>query len=301
MNSPALTDAVSEYLHSLHLRQASPHTQSNYQRDLNAFLVYCEKFNLTHAEQIKVQTIRQYIATRHRHQISPKTLQRNLSSLRSFFQFLIKRKEIALNPAQGVQAPKAQRKLPHTLDADQTAHLVEIDNTTDIGTRDKAILELFYSSGLRLTELVNSDLGNYDPQDATLRVLGKGNKERVVPVGKQARNAISQWLVVRQKWLLNTDDQQALFITRKGDRLKQRAIQLRLKRWGIVQGSDRPIHPHMLRHSFASHMLESSGDLRAVQELLGHADISTTQIYTHLDFQHLANVYDQAHPRAKKK
>ncbi|MCG8673737.1 MAG: tyrosine recombinase XerC [Pseudomonadales bacterium] len=297
----AVEAAKDSYLESLTSRGLSQHTLKNYRRDLEQFIKFCENRHLETVNQVHAADVRTFVAQRHQKQISPKSLQRQLSSLRGFFQFCIQKGELGNNPANDISAPKAAKKLPHVLDTDQTAHLLEIDSDEPLAVRDKAILELFYSSGLRLSELVNLSMGDYDTNEQIVTVTGKGNKQRLVPVGSKAQQALIDWFNVRKLWLSNRPEEPAMFITQKGQRLKQRAIQLRLKKWGIEQGTDRPVHPHMLRHSFASHILESSGDLRAVQELLGHADISTTQIYTHLDFQHLAEVYDKAHPRAKKK
>ena len=276
---------------------------SNYDRDIRQFLDFIQsrQGQLPEPQQILAADIRMFIATRHQQKTAAKSLQRQLSSLRGLFHFAIGQGELKANPAVDISPPKSGKKLPHVLDTDQAAQLLTIDGNDPLSIRDKAIMELFYSSGLRLSELVNLDLGDLDRDERIVTVTGKGNKQRLVPVGRLALQALNSWLRTRLLWLPPNSDQPALFITRKGERLKQRAIQLRLKKWGITQGTDRPVHPHMLRHSFASHLLESSGDLRAVQELLGHADISTTQIYTHLDFQHLAAVYDKAHPRAKKK
>lgn len=291
------------YLASLQRRGLSEHTLKNYDRDIRQFLDYLTSryTELPLPAELHASDIRTFIATRHQKKASAKSLQRQLSSLRGLFQFAIQQGLMKANPAIDISPPKTEKKLPHVLDTDQTAQLMEIDPDDPLAVRDKAILELFYSSGLRLSELVNLDMGDVDYNEQMVTVTGKGNKERMVPIGRFAISALRAWLQARQLWLNGNSEQPAVFITRKGERLKQRAIQLRLKKWGIAQGTDRPVHPHMLRHSFASHLLESSGDLRAVQELLGHADISTTQIYTHLDFQHLAEVYDKAHPRAKKK
>ena len=297
-----LRSIASDYLASLTRRGLSEHTFKNYQRDINQFLDYCDQREVATICGVNASLVRSFVAQRHQQQISPKSIQRQLSSIRGLFQFGIREGVLKNNPANDISAPKSGKKLPHLLDTDQTAQLLEIDENNDpLATRDKAILELFYSSGLRLSELVNLDVQHYDRKENMVTVLGKGNKERILPVGRLAQAALDKWLSLRLLWLVDHDTQSALFITQKGQRLKQRAIQLRLKKRGIQQGTDRPVHPHMLRHSFASHILESSGDLRAVQELLGHADISTTQIYTHLDFQHLAEVYDKTHPRAKKK
>ena len=203
------------------------------------------------------------------------------------------------NIADGISAPKAPKTLPKTLDADQAAQFVQVEGDEFINRRDRALVELIYSSGLRLAEVVSLNLADIDWHDALLTVTGKGNKTRILPVGSYALNAIKNWLVERK--LYAEEREQALFITQRGGRMSHRAVQVRMQQLSVTQGMDNPVHPHMLRHSFASHMLESSGDLRLVQELLGHANISTTQIYTHLDFQHLAKVYDQAHPRAARK
>ena len=206
---------------------------------------------------------------------------------------------IKSNPASGVQAPKPSRRLPATLDADQVASLLALAGEDDLTVRDRAMLELFYSSGLRLAELVGVDLSDLDFPDRTVRVTGKGNKVRIVPVGRYALEALETWIVVRVT--IAKPQEVALFVSRRGTRLAPRTVQSRLKRWAQQQGAPVGVHPHMLRHSFASHMLESSGNLRAVQELLGHASLSTTQVYTHLDFQHLAQIYDKAHPRAQRR
>ena len=280
-------------------RQLSPHTLQAYQRDLTVFADFLATQPVTQLKQIDEHYIRNFLAWRHRQGIQSKSLQRQLAAVRSFFNFLLSEGKLAYNPAKGVQAPKVARKLPTTLDVDQTGRLLEIKSDAPLAIRDKAILELFYSSGLRLSELVNLGLVDIDLHDAVVQVIGKGNKARHLPVGKKAINAIQAWLKIRSNYLIN--EQSALFISQRGSRLSARSIQKRMSSWAIKQGIDIHVHPHMLRHSFASHLLESSGDLRAVQELLGHADISTTQIYTHLDFQHLAKVYDAAHPRARKK
>jgi len=274
-------------------------TQKNYRRDLQKFLEYCHQQTFDIWSIIDSHHIRAYISQRHRHGLSATSLQRELSSIRSFFNYLLREGSVTSNPAQGVSAPKKSRKLPKVLDVDQVNQLLTIKSTEPLSIRDAAILELFYSSGLRLAELVSLDINDMDLSDDLLRITGKGNKTRIVPIGKMAKQAMQAWLTVRSG-MVNVDEN-AVFISKMGNRLQPRSIQQRLKQWGIKQGLDTRLHPHKLRHSFASHMLESSSDLRAVQELLGHADISTTQIYTHLDFQHLAQVYDKAHPRAKKK
>jgi len=281
-------------------KRMSPHTVSNYQRDLNRFLLFCGEVELANWRLIKSSHIRQFIAQLHRNGLAGRSIQRLLSAIRSLYRFLIREGLADNNPAQAVQAPKVEKRLPSTLDVDQMSGL--LDGTipdTIIACRDHAMMELFYSSGLRLAELASLNIRDVDFGDHLVYVTGKGNKSRVIPVGGQALNALKKWLGKRDE--LGFFEQTALFITQQGNRLGVRSIQKRLSHWGKKQGISDKVHPHRLRHAFASHMLEASGDLRAVQELLGHADISTTQIYTHVDFQHLAKVYDSAHPRAKKK
>lgn len=279
------------------LRKLSPHTQTNYRRDLQQFAAFCYHKNLDKPEEVLAADVRNWVAQLNRRQSSGRSIQRALSSLRSFYRFYCKQGH-AVNPAMGIQAPKAKKSLPKALDTDSIQQLLTIEGNDWLSLRDRAILELFYSSGLRLSELSGLSLADIDLDDRSLQVTGKGNKTRQLPIGRFALEAIQAWLPQRR--LHHTNDP-ALFITKQGNRLGQRAIQLRLKKYGVSQGMNQNIHPHMLRHSFASHLLESSGDLRAVQELLGHANIATTQIYTHLDFQHLAKVYDNAHPRANRK
>jgi integrase/recombinase XerC len=240
-----------------------------------------------------------FAAAEFRQGASPRTIQRRLSALRSFFNFMLRERALEANPAVGVQAPKASKRLPQTMDVDLMTRLLEFRADTELSVRDKAIMELFYSSGLRLAELVGLNLGDVDRGDRTVRVLGKGSKTRVVPVGKHALDAIARWLKERPAMAANGE--LALFVSARGDRLGARAIQKRIAGWARRQGLGRHVHPHLFRHSFATHLLESSQDLRGVQELLGHANISTTQVYTHLDFQHLAKIYDAAHPRARRK
>ena len=280
-------------------RRLSPHTLKNYQRDLDNFCRFCDQQNIDDWSAIDEQHVRQYVSQRHRQGLSGKSLQRELSAFRTFFRFLITEGLIKYNPAAEVQAPKSRRKLPDTLDVDKVKRLVEIKGDDPLTVRDRAILELFYSSGLRLSELLSLDLVDIDQQEGLVQVIGKGNKTRRIPIGRHALAALAQWLKVRNDLVAN--DEHAIFVSQQGHRLAARTVQKRLKDWAQKQGIDVRVYPHLLRHSFASHVLESSQDLRAVQELLGHADISTTQIYTHLDFQHLASVYDKAHPRARKK
>lgn len=280
-------------------KQFSPLTQENYRRDLEKFFRFCAKYSLHDLSTLHPQHIRQGVAALHRSGIGGKSLQRWLSSLRSFFRFAIKRGWMKNNPADGIQAPKSPKKLPKTLDADQTAQFVEVSGDSFIALRDRALLELIYSSGLRLAEVTGLNLSDIDLKEGMVNVIGKGSKQRLLPMGRYAIAALQEWLPQRAGHA--PVDQKALFITQRGTRISHRAVQLRMQQLSAQQGMDNPVHPHMLRHSFASHVLESSGDLRLVQELLGHANISTTQIYTHLDFQHLAKVYDKAHPRAQRK
>ncbi len=281
------------------LQHLSEHTRKSYQRDLMVLLEFVNAQEVHQWDELDGRQIRSFVAWRHRQGIGGRSLQRNLSATRAFYRYLIGEGVAQHNPAEGVQAPKSPQKLPKLLDVDQAAKLLDIDAKDPLAIRDRAILELMYSSGLRLSELVMLDLVSLDLADAVVTVVGKGNKTRAIPIGKQARKAIKQWLNIRDKMANN--EELAVFVSQRGNRISRRSIQQRLSQWAIKQGITSHVNPHMLRHSFASHLLESSGDLRAVQELLGHADISTTQVYTHLDFQHLANVYDDAHPRAHKK
>jgi len=278
-------------------KRASVHTLKSYQRDIKQLQNYCLGKGFLHWQEIQAADIRNHIANRHRKGISSKSLQRELSAIRSFYNYLLKKRQLKNNPAVHIRAPKQERKLPKVLDVDQITGLLDTRPDSVLEIRDLAIFELFYSSGLRLSELAALTIDDIDLSEQSLRVRkGKGGKQRDLPVGSKAVKAITKWLTYRPE---TTDP--ALFTSNKGKGLGQRSIQLRLDRWGKKIGLPEHVHPHMLRHSFASHMLESSQDIRAVQELLGHSNISTTQIYTHLDFQHLAEVYDKTHPRAKKK
>jgi integrase/recombinase XerC len=280
--------------------RASQHTLKSYQRDIKHLSSYCSGKSIVQWADLQHTDIRAHIAGRHRKGLSSKSLQRELSAIRSFYSYLLKKGQVSINPAQHIQAPKQARKLPKTLDVDQLSGLLEAGASSLLEIRDLSMFELFYSSGLRLSELSALDLTDLDLPDQTLIVRnGKGGKSRVLPIGSKAIIAIKNWLALRTLKAAATE--QALFITTRGTRIGHRSIELRLKQWCKKKGIAEHIYPHMLRHSFASHLLESSQDLRAVQELLGHSNISTTQIYTHLDFQHLADIYDKAHPRAKKK
>ena len=281
-------------------KRASSHTVANYQRDIKRLQSYCVDKTIQQWSVVTQSDIRAHIASRHRQGMGSSSLQRELSAIRSFYGFLLKNRCADINPAQYVKAPKQVKNLPKTLDVDQINGLLEAGASSVLEIRDVAMFELFYSSGLRLSELTALNLDDIDLHDQALLVRsGKGGKSRLLPIGTKAIAALNRWLQQRIK---NTPTSElAVFVTTRGKRLGQRSVELRLALWCKKKGIAEHIHPHMLRHSFASHLLEASQDLRAVQELLGHSNISTTQIYTHLDFQHLAEVYDNAHPRAKKK
>ncbi|HLQ24414.1 MAG TPA: tyrosine recombinase XerC [Acidiferrobacterales bacterium] len=290
---------IKQFLAHLQNRHLSPHTIKNYGRDLACLHAFCNKQNIKKWADLDIDQARTYAASLHRRGLAGKSIRRMLSAARSFYRYLLRQGLVKQNPIVGIRGPKSAKLLPETLSVEQAGRLMPVaaEDRVFLTLRDRAILELLYSSGLRVAELVALDLP--DLFDGTVRVTGKGKKQRDVPVGRYALEALSCWLPARA--LKAAADTEALFINRSGERLSIRLVQQRVRYWGLRQGLAMPVHPHMLRHSFASHLLESSSDLRAVQELLGHADISTTQIYTHLDFQHLAKVYDQAHPRARKK
>ncbi len=282
------------------IRRYSPHTVAGYGRDLATFCDFCRQSQLLDWQQVHQADIRALAAQSHRRGLKGKSIQRLLSAIRSFFQFLIKQRRCQHNPAIGISAPKIPRQLPVTMDTDQLDQLLSAPASDWIEVRDKAIVEVFYSSGLRLSELTGLNLADLDLRDGLVTVTGKGNKTRTIPLGRLAIEAIQAWLAVRGEQLRDPLDN-AVFISKRGQRIHPRSVQARLQQMAAQQSMRRKLHPHMLRHSFASHLLESSSDLRAVQEMLGHANISTTQIYTHLDFQHLAKVYDDAHPRAQRR
>ncbi len=295
---------LNAYLDHLRVeRRMSPHTLSNYARDLHALRDWMSAQSIAGWSALGNEQLRGFVAAEHRRGLGASSLQRRLSACRSFFSWLLKHGEIKANPAAGLRAPKAPRKLPQVLDPDEMTRLVEVPTDDALGKRDRALLELMYSSGLRLAETCALCWRDLDLADGVVRVLGKGSKTRIVPVGRHAREALTAWRVESsvQGEAAHADAMRPVFPGRGGNPISPRAIQLRLRQLAQQQGIWKRVHPHLLRHSFASHVLESSGDLRGVQELLGHADIATTQIYTHLDFQHLAKVYDAAHPRAKRK
>lgn len=296
MNAKVGMDAdVERFLtHLVVERRASDHTVAAYRRDLARFV---ENSGEIPTAKIKSHHVQGFAGALHARGLSPKTIARHLSSVRSFFDYLVRHREVGANPASGVRAPKQRERLPKTLDPDQTAQLFSERAESAIEVRDRAMLELLYGSGIRLAELVDIDIRDLDLANGFVTVTGKGRKTRVVPIGKAALDAIEAWLAKRPE----ASGREPLFTSRGSARMSPRNVQLRLKKIAARTTGNDGVHPHLLRHSFASHLLESSGDLRAVQELLGHADISTTQIYTHLDFQHLAKVYDAAHPRARRR
>ncbi|PKO42871.1 MAG: tyrosine recombinase XerC [Betaproteobacteria bacterium HGW-Betaproteobacteria-22] len=279
-------------------RGLSTLTCKNYRRDIEILGTLADKAELN---TLKNSHIRRFVATLHGRGLSSKSIARALSAWRGFYHYLIHHKAFTENPIIGLRAPKSAKTLPQALSVDQAIKFVDIAGDDFLAIRDHAILELFYSSGLRLAELVNLDIGMLDLSGGTVTVTGKGNKTRIIPLGSHASQAMQTWLTTRNLTAIDRPDTQAVFITLKGRRISARAIQYRVKAWAIKQGINADVHPHLLRHSFATHVLQSSHDLRAVQEMLGHASISTTQVYTHLDFQHLAKIYDHAHPRARKK
>jgi integrase/recombinase XerC len=299
MNDSALTWLPRFFSHLSVERRMSPHTDSNYRRDLKRFVAHCDSNHVSDWPGVDGQHVRTFAATEFRRGSSPRTIQRRLSAIRSFYNYLLREGAVKLNPAIDVQAPKAKKRLPATIDVDQMTRLLSFRTDEELSVRDKAMMELFYSSGLRLSELVGLDLQDIDLADRVVRVLGKGSKTRVVPVGRHAAEAITRWLPERTQFASvgNT----ALFVGKRGERISPRSVQKQVAQWARRQGLGVHVHPHMFRHSFATHLLESSQNLRGVQELLGHANIATTQIYTHLDFQHLAKIYDAAHPRARRK
>jgi integrase/recombinase XerC len=289
---------ISAYIaHLSQERRLAPLTCESYQHDLNLLLGFADE---TPLEQLQPHHIRRFVAQRHGKQCSGKTLARMLSAWRGFYRYLAKKHGCASNPCAGIRAPKSSKTLPHALSPDEAAKLLDFSVEDDVmALRDKALFELCYSSGLRLAELASVKPENLNLAEGMVRITGKGGKTRIVPVGSKAIHALREW--IRHRENLSKPGESGLFISRHGKNISRRSISQRLKIWAARQGISINVHPHMLRHSFASHVLQSSGDLRSVQEMLGHSSISTTQIYTHLDFQHLSKIYDTAHPRAKKK
>ena len=292
---------VDRYLEMLRVRQrASRHTENAYGRDLNRLMEYCDAQAISSWMEFSTHHLRAHLAARHHDGMNSRSLHRELSAIRCFFDFLVKARELERNPADEVKAPKVANKLPRLLDVDQLNGMLDAERDSELEVRDVAMWELFYSSGLRLSELTGLDFHDLDIDGGMVFVRsGKGGKSRYLPVGSKACEALRQWLDLRR--CLASSSEQALFVSRKGTRISPRSVQVRLERWRLKLGLPESVHPHILMHSFASHMLEATGDMRAVQDYLGHANIGTTQIYTHLDFQRLAAVYDQSHPRARKR
>jgi len=268
-----------------------------YRRDLQRLAAWCRKQDIDSIDRLDATALRGFAASMGRAGLDPRSIQRHLSALRKFFRYLVDHGRMGANPAADLKAPRARRKLPRTLDPDQVLKLLELPGNGPLDVRDRALMELCYSSGLRVSELADARWSRLDEREGLLRVIGKGNKERIVPVGRHALAALATWRPLHMDLAGGGED--VIFTTRTGTPLSVRSIQQRIAQRAREQGLDQRVHPHQLRHSFASHILESSGDLRAVQELLGHANLATTQIYTHLDFQHLAEVYDRTHPRAR--
>ena len=295
MADDAFSKSIADFLTRLEARHYSPRTLDLYQRDLARL---AELAGGRAPEQLNSHDIRRFLATLHARGQAPKSLARTLSAWRNFYLFLARDNQVSANPCVGLRPPKGEKRLPNALSPDEMAQLLNGTDGDPLALRDHAMFELMYSSGLRLSELVALDLGSLDLDSGEVRVRGKGSKDRIVPVGQQALAAVRAWLPQRKGLAKDTP---ALFVGARGERISTGVVGQRLKRLAVLHGVNQRVHPHALRHSFASHVLQSSGDLRAVQEMLGHASLSTTQVYTHLDFQHLAKVYDQAHPRAKKK
>ncbi|MCG7532274.1 tyrosine recombinase XerC [Psychrobium sp. MM17-31] len=279
-------------------RQLSNHTLTNYQRAITSLLTHLDN-RLNNWQQLQGNHIKAWVASLRQGGVSPRSIAANLSAIRSFCQFLVARDIIAQDPSVGISAPKQAKPLPKNINVDEVTQLLDVEGDEPLAIRDRAMMELFYSSGLRLAELVNLNLHDISYPEQLVTVTGKGNKQRVVPVTTTAINCLKQWLKIRGEFA--SHDEMALFVSKQKRRISHRSVQTRIKKWAEEQQLNSSVHPHKLRHSFATHMLEGSGDLRAVQEMLGHSDLSTTQIYTQLDFGHLASVYDAAHPRAKAK
>jgi integrase/recombinase XerC len=298
--NPNEQDWIDKFIRHLHFeRRLSDLTCKHYRRDLKSLAEYCDQYDINSWNKVDGEYVRSFAAACYRKGLSARSIQRRLSAARTFYRYLLREKHVKRNPVIAVSAPKAGKRLPGNLDADRMAKLLDISGDQPIVARDRALLELLYSSGLRLAELTGLDIGDIDLADRTVRVTGKGRKDRIVPVGRHARQAVSDWLKVRGTFA--PGEKKALFVSRQGNRLSARSVQSRVSYWARRQGLDTRVYPHLFRHSFATHLLESSHDLRGVQELLGHANISTTQVYTHLDFQHLAQIYDETHPRARRK
>lgn len=296
----SLTMPVAKFLRVLTVeRQLSPHTTQNYQRQLNVLIAMAAGMSIEFWSQLTSDHVRRFIRLSKESHLSSASIALRLSALRAFLDWLISQGQLAMNPAKGIATPNRKKHLPKNMDVDEMAQLLNIDDEGDpLAVRDRAMLELMYSGGLRLAELVGLDCQSVNLASGDMVVLGKGSKQRKLPIGRVAIEWLEKWQARRAEF---SPQDEALFVSKRGTRISPRHVEKRFAEWGLKQGVNSHVHPHKLRHSFATHMLESSGNLRAVQELLGHADLSTTQIYTQLDFQHLASVYDSAHPRAKRK
>jgi integrase/recombinase XerC len=293
-------DWIDKFIRHLEFeRRLSPQTCKNYRRDLIVLREFRDYSGIDSWGKMDSDHFRAFSASSYRKGLSARSIQRRLSACRTFYRYLLREKHVKANPIVDVSAPKGKKRLPGNIDADRMAHLMNIPGDGPLVDRDRAILELLYSSGLRLSELTDLDCQDLDSHGATVHVTGKGNKDRIIPVGRKALAALAKWRVSRSQ--MAAAGENALFVSNRGTRISTRSVQARVNHWARRQGIDTNVYPHLFRHSFATHLLESSHDLRAVQELLGHANISTTQVYTHLDFQHLAQIYDQTHPRARKK
>lgn len=296
----ALDDVVADFTaHLANERRASVHTRDAYRRDLATAAQYLAERGLAEWSQVSSAHVRELLASRHRADLKPASLARLASSLRSFYLWQMREGRASTNPAADVRAPKRAARLPETVDVDDLAGMLDVVPDDTLGLRDHALIELFYSSGIRLAEAIGLDVTDIDLAGGQARVVGKGNRQRTVPIGSRAVAALERWL--RERGLLAAASESALFVSQRGTRLSRSSVAVRMDGWARAHGLPVHLHPHKLRHSFATHMLESSADLRAVQELLGHANITTTQVYTHLDFAHLAKVYDAAHPRARQR
>lgn len=295
--SPLLTPVLAFLRYLKVERQLSPLTQENYCRQLGAVAAMLDELGISDWRRLDAIGVRSVVARSKRGGLQSASLALRLSALRSFLDWQVAQGVLTANPARGISAPRAGRHLPKNMDVDEISRLLAIDLDDPLAVRDRAMLEVMYGAGLRLAELVGMDCRHVDLDGGEVWVVGKGSKERKLPLGRTAVHWLRLWLDRRELFGPEND---AIFITRQGTRISMRNVQKRFAQWGIKQGVNSHVNPHKLRHSFATHMLESSGDLRAVQELLGHANLTTTQIYTHLDFQHLASVYDAAHPRAKR-
>ena len=302
MKSLNLKSSITSFLEYLSVeKRLAKNTILSYKRDLGSLERFISKQKAKTIESATTTDIQDFISSDFKRGLSARTIQRKASTIRAFFYFLKERKAIRNNPARNIRTPKTKSNLPRTIDPDQIARLLRNSGKTFFEIRDKTMLEIFYSCGLRLSELVGLNLRDISLENSSLRVLGKGNKERVLPIGEKAKKSLVHWLQHRSKLKKDSDvPEEALFLSIRGTRISRRNVQKRLSAWGLKLGVAEKIYPHKIRHSFATHLLESSQDLRAVQELLGHENIGTTQIYTHLDFQHLAKIYDQAHPRATR-